>query len=80
MSEEFTPLPKDPPQGLLESMAVRYDHGLGCEGYYDQPLYDSYPSHQEKWDSTLVTMRQLYEEVSGHGFYQWKKEDYEIDK
>jgi hypothetical protein len=63
-------IPKNPSPGLLMSMAVRYDHGLGCPGFYDS----SFPgevkiSHQMRVDSALRTMRQLYEEVSGYGFY-----------
>ena len=64
-------LPKDPPPGLLMSMAIRYDHALGCEGYYDQELFGNKPGeHQRRLEATLRTMRQLYEEVSGYGFYK----------
>jgi hypothetical protein len=69
-------LPKEPPPGLLMSMAIRYDHGLGCPGYYDglaavcvQSDMPPPPSHALRLQSTLHAMRQLYEEVSGHGFY-----------
>lgn len=59
-------LPEEPPPGLLMSMALRYDHGLGCPGYYDM-LGEG--QHQKRLDAALTLMRQLYEEVSGHGFY-----------
>jgi len=60
-------LPQEPPAGLLMSMALRFDHGLGCGGYYDAICGDG--EHQKRLESTLTVMRQLYEEVSGHGFY-----------
>lgn len=72
----ITPLPATPPPGLLESMTVRYDHALGCPGYYDDPLYaQSGFTHARRLESALTTMKQLYEEVSGHGFYKWREED-----
>lgn len=66
------PLPKEPPPGLLMSMAIRYDHGLGMPGFYDSGIYTDVTgiTHAQRLDSTLRTMRQLYEEVSGHGFYR----------
>ncbi len=60
-------LPKDPTPGLLMSMAMRYDHALGCPGYYDM-LGEG--EHEKRLQSVLTTMRQLYEEVSGYGFYR----------
>lgn len=69
MANMGTDLPKEPPPGLLMSMAIRYDHGLGCPGFYDNfPRFEG-DSHQKRLESALRTMRQLYEEVSGHGFY-----------
>jgi hypothetical protein len=73
-------LPKEPPPGLLMSMAIRYDHALGLPGYYDQMAAVWWmgttpsPSHAERLESTLRTMRQLYEEVAGHGFYSPEEE------
>lgn len=72
-------LPKDPPPGLLMSMAMRYDHALGMPGYYDElnlmmNAPTGTPTHAERLDATLRTMRQLYEEVSGNGFYSPEKE------
>lgn len=62
------PFPPNPPQGLLVSMALRYDHAFLIPSSYSQ--------------QTIVTkrviltqMRQLYEEVSGNGF--WKPENNE---
>lgn len=62
------PLPKEPPEGLIWSMALRYDHALGCDGYYDQW---GEGQHEARKRGTMATMRQLYEEVSGHGFFNW---------
>ncbi len=74
-------MPAEPPPGLLMSMAIRFDHGLGVPGYYDQFKALAItcdmppgPTHAERLESTLRTMRQLYEEVSGYGFYLKAKE------
>lgn len=57
-------LPQTPPDDLLWNMALRYDHGLGCDGYYDQAFFgNSSGDHQRRVESTLRQMRQLYEEV-----------------
>ena len=73
---EFKPLPKTPPPGLLMSMAVRYDHGLGCPGYYDQPLLARNGlTHADRLKLALQNMAKIYEEVSGYGFYKPDKED-----
>ena len=69
-------MPQEPPPGLLMSMAIRFDHGLGVPGYYDQLLAAgaAVDRHATRLESTLRTMRQLYEEVSGYGFYSKAKE------
>jgi hypothetical protein len=73
-------LPKDPPLGLLMSMAVRSDHGLGCPGYYDQPLLAKPGvTHAMRLEATLRNMSQIYEEVAGHGFYSPDKEPGYVD-
>lgn len=64
-------LPKDPPIGLLISMAIRYDHGLAIPEYYNSIGMDE----SGRWKSTLIIMRQLYEEVSGNGFYKPELEE-----
>lgn len=63
-------LPQNPPDGLLWNMALRYDHGLGCDGYYDIINNES-GYHERRVQSTLRQMRQLYEEVRD---YSWAKE------
>lgn len=72
-SEREKALPKEPPLGLLVSMAIRNDHGLGVPGYYDQ--FEP-GSHRKRMDAALSEMRKLYEEVSGYGFYQPEKDEY----
>lgn len=69
-------LPKKAPLGLLVSMAIRYDHGLGVPGYYDQQMLAGMDgiTHAQRFASTLRTMRQIYEEVSGNGFYSPERE------
>lgn len=70
--EPIQPLPKTPPPGLLESMAIRSDHGLGVPGHYDQPMFsENGMTHEKRLKAELTNMSQLYEEVSGHGFYQY---------
>ena len=69
------PLPKEPPPGLLMSMAIRMDHGLGVPGYYDQDFFRaSGLTHQQRLEAALVSMRQLYEEVAGYGFHSAARE------
>jgi len=64
-------VPVEPPEALLRSMAIRYDHGLAVPGYYDQPIFGAENvGHARRMESTLTTMRQLYEEVVGKGFYR----------
>lgn len=69
--------PKEPPLGLLMSMAIRMDHGLGVPGYYDQPFFACLANnltHAQRLDATLKVCRQLWEEVVGHGFYHPSRE------
>lgn len=67
---------KQPPIGLLMSMALRFDHGLALPGYYDQPLFASEGiTHKQRLESTINQMRQLWEEVAGEGFYKPEYED-----
>lgn len=73
----MTGLPKEPPLALLISMAVRSDHGLGVPGYYDQAIFGGDGiGHARRLEAAIGTMRQLYEEVSGHGFYNPEREGF----
>lgn len=65
----------EPTPGLLISMAIRMDHGLGIPGYYDQPMFGSDgPTHKQRLDAALSTARQMWEEATGRGFYRPEKE------
>ena len=67
----------NPSVGLLVSMAIRLDHGLGCPGYYDSPAFSaSGLTHKRRLESAMSTARQLWEEVTGHGFYSPEKEQH----
>jgi hypothetical protein len=66
-----------PPVGLLVSMAIRLDHGLGCPGYYDSPAFSaSGLTHKRRLEAAMSTARQLWEEVAGRGFYAPEREAY----
>ena len=70
-------LPKNPPIGLLMSMAMRHDHAIGAPGYYDQPIFSRQRgliSHRDRVNLTIQEMGKLYEEVAGHGFYRPSRE------
>ena len=73
---------KEPSPGLLMSMALRFDHALGMPGYYDSQNKmfsrgasgQKQPTHAMRLASTLVQMRQIWEEVAGNGFYSPERE------
>jgi hypothetical protein len=70
-------VPVAPTPGLLMSMAIRHDHGLGVPGYYDQPLMQRANhgvSHARMVECALSDMRKIYEEVVGSGFFSSAKE------
>lgn len=70
MNDEYLTL-KEPPAGLLMSMAIRMDHGLGIPGYYDQDMFSlDGLTHQQRLDAALITAKQMWEEVVGLGFYR----------
>ena len=69
VADGFVVVPTEPSRELLMSMAIRFDHGLGCPGYYDSPMVSNGKSHQQRLESTIRIMRQLHEEVVGRGFY-----------
>lgn len=71
LPKDHVAIPLKPPKALLISMAIRSDHGLGVPGYYDQALFANQGiSHAQRFDAEISSMRQLYEEVTGAGFYQ----------
>ena len=61
-------LPKEPSAALLHSMALRYRHDFDLE--CDSKFVIGCGTTQAERESILTIMRQLYEEVSGHGFHK----------
>ena len=64
-------LPQEPPAGLLHSMAMRYRHDFGLTPDDSSPM--SCGCTDAERQAILRVMRQLYEEVSGHGFFKWQE-------
>ena len=60
-------LPKDPPEQLLRSMAMRFRHDFGIDADDNSPMSCGFTERER--EALLRTMAQLYEEVSGQGFY-----------
>jgi hypothetical protein len=55
-------------------MAIRHDHALAVPGFYDHPIYrlsGNNATHEDRYNHAIRTMLQLYEEVSGRGFFSW---------
>lgn len=63
-------LPKEPPLELLNSMALRYRHDFGLRAEDNDGPISAGVTDAER-AAILRVMRQLYEEVAGHGFYRW---------
>jgi Lar family restriction alleviation protein len=75
--EGYALVPLEPSPGLLMSMAVRSDHGLGCPGYYDQGIFGGEGiGHARRLECALAEMRKLHEEVVGAGFYSGRREGF----
>lgn len=64
-------LPKAPPPGLIDSMCLRYAHDFYLDADDTSPIASGWT--EEEREGLRRTMRQLYEEVSGHGFFDWSK-------
>lgn len=76
-------IPREPPDGLLVSMALRLDHGLLApqtqiaklrEGATLGDILETPEQMQRRVQMRLSNMRKVYEEVSGTGFYSWERE------
>lgn len=69
-------LPQQPDPRLIDSMCMRYDHSFAMrtprlkDGKWDIETEEEFKNRQ---DGIRRVMRQLYEEVSGYGFYQYTK-------
>lgn len=71
-------LPKEPDARLIESMCMRFDHSHGLRGMVIRDgkfELETTEEHAHRQDYNRRVMRQLYEEVSGYGFYQYPKEE-----
>lgn len=70
-------LPKEPDPRLIESMCLRYDHSHAMRAPRLQNgsfIVETVEEFERRRDANRRVMRQLYEEVSGNGFYQYPKE------
>ncbi|MBD9674920.1 hypothetical protein IB275_30365 [Pseudomonas sp. PDM21] len=72
-------IPDEPSLGLLVSIACRLDHGLLVPGHYDR-VADQFagiphPTHLQVFEARLADARRAYEEIAGHGFYRFDRED-----
>lgn len=70
LKEGYVSVPREPSEGLLMSIALRLDHGLGMPGYYDQ--LGKPGDHKRRLEMTIADARRAYEEITGTGF--WSKE------
>jgi hypothetical protein len=69
VDESLNHLPKEPPPGLLESMALRYRHDFGLRAEdNDWPVLAGVTEKER--EAILRLMRQLYDEVAGYDFRQ----------
>ena len=68
-------VPVEPTDGLLMSMALRADHGLGCSGYYDVPGGEPWQTHARRLEMAISEARKQHEEVVGTGFYKPEHDD-----
>jgi hypothetical protein len=68
-------IPKTPPDDLLRSIAVRWDHALaGGPEVYDNMLGRKSGDWEVVMRGYVGMARQAYEEITGNGFYKWEKE------
>lgn len=68
LAQQLNGLPKEPPSALIESMCLRYAHDFGLDKDPAAPLSAGW--NDDERAALRRTMRQLYEEVAGHGFYR----------
>jgi hypothetical protein len=73
LPDGYVAVKEDPTPGLLYSMAIRADHGLACNGYYDSLSFPG--GHQRRLEVALSEARKQHEEVTLQGFYSVDKEE-----
>lgn len=65
MSKAMISVPAIPEEERIESMCVRFDHGHGIPR-----MFESEANWKVRQEYNRATMRQLYEEATGQGFYR----------
>jgi hypothetical protein len=56
---------REPPEGLFQSMAVRLDHGLGLDGYYDQ--FGAEPgTHARRLEEAVALAKTVHASIVRH--------------
>lgn len=68
MDNRIHVLPEDPVEGLLNSMAICYDHSFGIPHFNETS-----EEHKERQRRILVLMRKFYDEIAGYGYYKYKE-------
>jgi len=68
-------VPANPEPECIDSMCLRYDHGFGLKrNIYDKDLAayreETDEEYQRRREAIRATMRQLYEEATGQGFFK----------
>lgn len=72
-SAGYLSVPAIPEPACLDSMCMRYDHGFGIKrlNTWVNPIREETDEEFERRrESTRSTMRQLYEEATGQGFFK----------
>lgn len=83
--KDYAVIPVKPARELLLSMAFRENHAFGAPSYFnsDEEILKARDDNSNPWlqlqakqtlteaekEGSIVTMRQLHEEVVGRGFY-----------
>lgn len=68
MDNRIHVLPEEPVEGLLNSMAICYDHSFGIPHFNE-----TNEEHKERQRRILVLMRKFYDEIAGYGYYKYKE-------
>jgi hypothetical protein len=69
-------VPVEPTDGLLMSIAMRFDHAIAMPGFYDQQMLGGKPGdHARRLSSLIADARRAHEEIVGKGFYAPERED-----
>lgn len=61
-------VPEIPETERIESMCMRYDHAHGVA-----VMFETEDDFKRRQEYNRTTMRQLYEEATGQGFFKAKK-------